>query len=201
VGHEQIRDHHVDTISIIFENLIAILPILGFNDPKPLTGCYNRNYLTGHLEKELKRTRRYGSPISLILTDIDFFKKVNDTWGHSAGDQVLIAFVDIIKEIIRSNVDWVARYGGEEFLIILPETNFDDALVCTERLRNAVAEKVITYGDEPITITASFGVTSLDPAEIQEVITTDRLIDMADKYLYRAKENGRNRMEGAPFTI
>jgi len=167
----------------------------------PLTGCYNRNYLTGHLEKELTRTRRYVSPISLILADIDFFKKVNDTWGHSAGDQVLIAFVDIIKETIRTDLDWVVRYGGEEFLIVLPETDFKGALACTERIRKAVAGQVISYGEESIAITSSFGLTCFDPGLLQEDFSTDRLIDMTDKYLYQAKENGRNRVEGALFEI
>ena len=167
----------------------------------PLTGCYNRNYLTGHLEKELKRTRRYGSPISLVLADIDFFKKVNDTWGHSAGDQVLIAFVDIINKTIRNDLDWVARYGGEEFLIVLPETDFNDAFDCTERLRKAVSRLVIPCEEESIAITSSFGLTCLDPCEIKDPFPTDRLIDMADKYLYLAKENGRNRVEGAKFEM
>ena len=175
--------------------------ILKLSITDPLTGCYNRNYLTGHLEKELKRTRRYGSPISLVLADIDFFKKVNDTWGHSAGDQVLIAFVDIIQKTIRNDLDWVTRYGGEEFLIVLPETDFNDALDCTERIRKAVARQVIIHGEESIAITSSFGLTCFDPGLLQEAFSMDRFIDMADKYLYQAKENGRNRVEGALFEI
>lgn len=165
----------------------------------PLTGCYNRNYLTGHLEKELKRTQRYGSPLSLVIADIDFFKKVNDTWGHGAGDQVLVAFVDMIQQTIRNNLDWVVRFGGEEFLIVLPETNLNDALDFTERIRKTVSSQPITCEENAIAITASFGVTSVDPGDFQETLPTDRLIDMADKCLYQAKENGRNRVEGAPF--
>lgn len=164
----------------------------------PLTGCYNRNYMTRQLPKELKRTRRYERPISLILSDIDFFKKVNDTWGHSAGDQVLIAFVEALNDTIRNELDWVARYGGEEFLIVLPETDYKAAVTCTERLRQAVADLVITYEDNTIPITASFGVTCLDPGLIDSC-PPDRLIDTADKYLYQAKENGRNRLEGGMF--
>ena len=164
----------------------------------PLTGCYNRNYMTQHLPKELKRTQRYDCPISLILTDIDLFKKVNDTWGHSAGDQVLIAFVEILKETIRQDLDWVARYGGEEFLIVLPESDYKAAVICTERLRQAVEDLVITHEGHTIPITASFGVTCLDPGAV-DVCSPDRLIDTADKYLYQAKENGRNRLEGGMF--
>ncbi len=164
----------------------------------PLTGCFNRNYMTQHLPKELKRTKRYASPLSLVLTDIDFFKKVNDTWGHSAGDQVLIDFVRTINDTIRKELDWVARYGGEEFLIVLPETDFEAAVACTERLRKAVYERKILHEGHPIPITSSFGVTCLDSAVV-DGCSPDRLIDTADKFLYQAKENGRNRLEGGMF--
>lgn len=167
----------------------------------PLTGCYNRNFIAEHLQKELKRTRRYGSCLSVALADIDHFKKVNDTWGHSAGDVVLKTFVETMHEILRTDVDWVARYGGEEFVIVLPETDFDEALACTERLQKAVAQRTIHHEDAAISITASFGVTCLDPGAVQDVFPTDRLIDRADKYLYTAKENGRNRVEGGLFSI
>ena len=166
-----------------------------------LTGCYNRNFVAEYLEKELKRTRRYGNPLSVVLTDIDFFKRVNDTWGHSTGDQVLKSFVQIINGIIRTNIDWVARYGGEEFLVVLPETGYEDALACTERLRKAVARSEITHEDASVSITASFGVACFDPGRVQEHFPKDRLIDTADQYLYQAKENGRNRVEGATFTL
>lgn len=167
----------------------------------PLTGSYNRNYIKDQLQKELKRSRRYKSPVSLVLTDIDFFKKVNDTWGHSAGDMVLIRFVEVIHSIIREKVDWVARYGGEEFLVVLPETDYNDALSCTHRLLSAVAAKKMTHDGHAISVTASFGVTCFDPLDVTVDFSMDRLIDQADRYLYQAKENGRNRMEGAPFEI
>ena len=160
----------------------------------PLTGCYNRNYMTQHLPQELKRTRRYECPISLVMTDIDLFKKVNDTWGHSAGDQVLVEFVRTINGTIRKEVDWVARYGGEEFLIVLPETDLESAVACTERLRKAVSERVIIHEGQTISITSSFGVTCLN-STVTESCSPDRLIDTADKFLYLAKENGRNRLE------
>jgi two-component system, cell cycle response regulator len=166
----------------------------------PLTGCYNRNYLSLQLSKEIKRARRYKKPISLVLTDIDFFKKVNDTWGHSAGDQVLVGFVQTINTVVRKDLDWVARYGGEEFVIVLPETDYTDVCKCTERLRKEVARHITTHEGVDISITASFGVTCLDPDRITDNFSTDRLIDTADKYLYQAKENGRNRMEGGLFS-
>lgn len=165
----------------------------------PLTGCYNRNYLSQQLAKEITRTQRYQTSISLMLTDIDFFKKVNDTFGHSAGDKVLVEFVNTIHRVIRKDLDWVARYGGEEFIIVLPETTYDNACRCTERLRIAIADTPIIHDEVPISITASFGITSLDPALITDNFSTDQLIDTADHFLYRAKENGRNRLEGGPF--
>lgn len=165
----------------------------------PLTGCYNRNYLSRQLAKEITRTQRYQTPISLILTDIDFFKKVNDTFGHSAGDTVLVEFVNMIHRVIRKDLDWVTRYGGEEFVIVLPETAYDQACHCTERLRKQIADTPVTHDEVSISITASFGVTCLDPALITDDFSTDRLIDTADHFLYQAKENGRNRVEGSPF--
>jgi two-component system cell cycle response regulator len=165
----------------------------------PLTGCYNRNYLSRQLAKEITRTKRYQKSISVVLTDIDFFKKVNDTFGHSAGDRVLVEFVTLIHQTIRKDLDWVARYGGEEFVIVLPETAYDNACHCTERLREAIAGTPVIHDGVPIAITASFGVTTLAPALITDDFSTDRLIDTADHFLYQAKENGRNRMEGGAF--
>ncbi len=167
----------------------------------PLTGCYNRNYLSRQLAKEITRTIRYQTSISVILTDIDFFKKVNDTFGHSAGDRVLVEFVSLIHQTIRKDLDWVARYGGEEFVIVLPETAYDHACDCTERLRKTIAGTPVIHDGIPIAITASFGVTTLAPALITDNFSTDRLIDTADHFLYQAKENGRNRVEGGPFTL
>jgi two-component system cell cycle response regulator len=165
----------------------------------PLTGCYNRNYLSRQLAKEITRTKRYQTSISVVLTDIDFFKKVNDTFGHSAGDRVLVEFVTLIHQTIRKDLDWIARYGGEEFVIVLPETAYDHACRCTERLREAIAGTPVIHDGVPIAITASFGVTTLTPALITGDFSTDRLIDTADHFLYQAKENGRNRVEGGPF--
>ncbi len=165
----------------------------------PLTGCYNRNHLSRQLAKEVTRAKRYRTSISVILTDIDFFKKVNDTFGHSAGDRVLVEFVSLIHQIIRKDLDWVARYGGEEFVIVLPETAYDHAYHCTERLRKKISGTPVIHDGIPIAITASFGVTTLDPALIADDFSTDRLIDKADHFLYQAKENGRNRVEGSLF--
>lgn len=165
----------------------------------PLTGCYNRNYLSRQLAKEITRTKRYQTSISVVLTDIDFFKKVNDTFGHSAGDRVLVEFVTLIHQTVRKDLDWVARYGGEEFVIVLPETAYDQACQCTERLRETIAGTPVIHDGVPIAITASFGMTTLPPDLITDNFSMDRLIDTADHFLYQAKKNGRNRVEGGAF--
>lgn len=161
----------------------------------PLTGIYNRGYLTDHLPNEINRARRYGHPLSLALCDIDYFKKVNDTFGHLAGDQVLKEFVRNITGSIRGGVDWVARYGGEEFMIILPETDCDGACIFAERLRNKIAQKEVTIQGGGIRITASFGITDFDADTPDEKVSFEAMINRADKYLYQAKRKGRNRVE------
>lgn len=161
----------------------------------PLTGCHNRGYLNERFPKELLRAQRYAHPLSIVLADIDHFKKVNDTYGHQAGDEVLMHFSDCIGRQIRKKIDWVVRYGGEEFLIILPETKSPGAHSMAERLRESVEKKDITFGDQVIRITASFGGASVSFEDKRfEDITMDRLILLADENLYKSKQNGRNQV-------
>lgn len=159
-----------------------------------LTGCYNRGYLNERLNHEIKRARRHNRSLSIILTDIDHFKRINDKYGHQAGDEVLKIFVETIQGSIRDDVDWVVRYGGEEFLIILPETDSAGAMIMAERLRKETAERIISVDGETIHITASFGGTSLSSAEALQQITLEGFIMKADMLLYRSKETGRNRV-------
>ena len=161
-----------------------------------LTGCYNRTYMDEYLAKEIARARRYGRPISLMMADIDHFKRVNDTHGHQAGDLVLKTFVQSIRKGLRKDVDWVARYGGEEFLMVLPETDFESAMLSAERLRGIVSESVASYGGEQIRITASFGVVGFVSSVHNEKMSHEVIIDRADKALYRAKDEGRDRVRG-----
>jgi diguanylate cyclase (GGDEF)-like protein len=159
----------------------------------PLTGCFNRGYLNERFPQELRRALRYSHPLSVVLTDIDFFKKVNDTYGHQAGDVVLKVFANCIDQQIRKKIDWVVRYGGEEFMIILPETSRSGAHSMAERLRQAVSEKKITIGDATISITASFGGTCVTFGSKKYTNTTmDDLVYLADEKLYQSKESGRN---------
>jgi two-component system cell cycle response regulator len=164
----------------------------------PLTGAYNRGYLNDHLPQELKRTLRYGRTLSLILCDIDHFKRVNDTYGHQAGDMVLKALSRRLLGAVRKGLDWVARYGGEEFLIVLPETDLSGASLVGERIRKAIESIQIDLRGKVIRVTASFGVTSIESINTKASDLCDDLIKRADDMLYLAKSEGRNRVKSHP---
>lgn len=154
----------------------------------PLTGMNNRrglDYLLGLVVPSIIRNRK---SISAIAMDIDFFKKINDTYGHDGGDEVLKAFAQMLKTCQRAS-DLSSRLGGEEFVIILPDTHLEGALTAAEKIREKVEELEIHHGKDIIKLTSSFGVASQD-----ENIDTDSLLKNADKALYKAKEEGRNRV-------
>lgn len=163
-----------------------------------LTGCYNRTYLDEHLPRELKRSARYGSNLSIILCDIDRFKVVNDQYGHQAGDQVLQHFARRMQRTIRTGIDWVTRYGGEEFLVVLPETHLDQARSLAERLRMETESQPVSTDWGQIYITASYGVASVPSDTPEKDHFHERLIARADAALYRAKDMGRNRVANDP---
>lgn len=152
-----------------------------------LTGLYNRRYLERALEAEFSRVRRYGGLLSVLLFDIDHFKKVNDGYGHQAGDAVLKAIAARLREVLRQS-DIAGRYGGEEFTVLLPNTELDGAVIFAERLREVIAaEPVVTKaGSVPVTI--SIGVSELRA----ETPSHEKLVHEADMALYRAKDAGRN---------
>lgn len=154
-----------------------------------LTGIYNRRFLESTLTKEFERTRRYGGNLSFFLLDLDFFKRINDTYGHLAGDEVLRQTSNRILQAIRAP-DTAGRYGGEEFGVILPETPVAGARIVAERLRHAIASKPVMFNNIPIPITTSIGI-----SEVHEGIANyEALIHEADTALYKSKTDGRNRV-------
>jgi diguanylate cyclase (GGDEF)-like protein len=156
-----------------------------------LTQAFNKRYFLQRLDDELKRCLRYGREVSLAMFDIDHFKKVNDTYGHQAGDTVLRDLSKNVANLVRVN-DVFCRYGGEEFAIILPESSLDDATVACEKIRKAIEEYTFSHNDTQIPITISIGVKTLDPGAGD--ITPNEMIEAADKLLYEAKQQGRNRV-------
>ena len=160
-----------------------------------LTSLYNRRYFFTQLRDEFLRMKRHKRYMSCTMLDIDFFKKFNDTYGHQTGDMVLQEVAHVVKEQARVT-DLVARYGGEEFIVMLPETDEAGAVVFGEKIRKAVEDKELEADDGArLHVTVSVGVCSLGGEEIVEVADENRIIARADKALYTAKENGRNRVE------
>jgi diguanylate cyclase (GGDEF)-like protein len=149
----------------------------------PLTGIFNRKMFFDELEREVERCSRYGQNLSLIMLDVDFFKEVNDNYGHQAGDRVLIEITNIINSAIRKT-DVFARYGGEEFVILMPGTNLSGARDIAERLKDTIADY---YFEDCGRITCSFGI-----GEYLETDNIDSFVHKADIALYLAKEAGRN---------
>ncbi|MGO9512344.1 MAG: diguanylate cyclase [Steroidobacteraceae bacterium] len=158
-----------------------------------LTGTYNRRYLMEQLPREAERCRRYASPLSVLMCDIDHFKRMNDARGHAAGDEVLQQFAARMQKSIRINSDWIARYGGEEFLIVLPETGHDGALNVAEKMRSIMAASPFVTRAGDAEVTASFGVASTPPHGPGLSLKVEMLIRTADECLYRSKQAGRNR--------
>jgi diguanylate cyclase (GGDEF)-like protein len=158
-----------------------------------LTGAYNRRYLMEQLPREVERCRRYAYPLSVIMCDIDHFKRVNDEQGHSAGDDVLQQFTRRVQQSIRSNSDWIARYGGEEFLLVLPETEYASGILVAEKVRGIVGSAPFSTRAGEIRVTASFGVASTGSDGPDLLLRVEGLIRAADQCLYRSKQEGRDR--------
>lgn len=152
----------------------------------PLTGLFNRREMNRILRSESLRTQRYKRPFSIIMCDIDHFKKINDIYGHKFGDTVLKMISDLFINATRTQ-EYICRWGGEEFLILLPETKFEGAVIVAERLRLKIAQEPIIFGKEELSVTVSFGVGEFNPA-----ISIDENIDAIDKAMYEAKKAGRN---------
>ncbi|MDD5070515.1 MAG: diguanylate cyclase [Candidatus Omnitrophica bacterium] len=168
-------------------SLYEKLQELSINDG--LTDTYNRRYVMLRYIEEFKRAQKFSLNLSFLMIDIDYFKKINDSYGHLVGDVVLREVANIIKENIRE-IDFVARYGGEEFSVILPETDRAGAIMVAERIRAKISVQKIKAFDEVVTSTISVGVSSFP----ENTLHSDVLIEIADKSLYKAKLSGRNRV-------
>lgn len=155
-----------------------------------LTGLYNRRFFMERFLEEIAWSVRYKEPLSIMMLDIDFFKKINDTYGHGCGDEILKQISSALLSVLRAE-DIVARYGGEEFIVLLPNTNPEGALTVAEKLRATVQDKnfFCEGGNIRLSVTISIGVTTYNG---DTELSPDRLIGQADGALYNAKEGGRN---------
>jgi diguanylate cyclase (GGDEF)-like protein len=153
-----------------------------------LTGLFNKRYLNSKLTSEVDHAHRLGQPLSIMMMDLDHFKRVNDTYGHHTGDKILKSAGHIILGFIRKT-DTACRYGGEEFVLVMPGTDLENAFTVAERIRTAMAEnRFQAEGKQSISVTLSMGISGLKPGE-----GVDALMERADRGLYEAKRKGRNR--------
>jgi diguanylate cyclase (GGDEF)-like protein len=160
----------------------------------PLTGLWNRRKYDEVLEIEWKRCLRYNHPISVIFIDIDYFKKYNDAYGHLAGDDCLVQIADILKSSLTRSTDMAVRYGGEEFVILLPETNRNEAVKTANMLLKKIEARGIPHSQSLVNdnVTVSIGVSSMVPSLRN---SSEKLVAEADDALYQAKNNGRNQVQ------
>jgi diguanylate cyclase (GGDEF)-like protein len=172
------------------ETLVAELADLSLRDP--LTGLYNRRHVEQEVPRLLAAAERYGTAVSLALADLDHFKRINDLWSYSTGDDVLLRFTEILRETSRAT-DLVARYGGEEFLLVMPQTTAEQAAVVCERLRRAVEAHRWDDVAPDLRLTVSVGVADADGRSSLIALTA-----AADRAVHDAKRAGRNRVEVAP---
>lgn len=194
------RDADDDTWAVVIDNALEsarrldelsdeVARLREISTTDDLTQVFNRMHMLEILQREFKRHQRTGDPLATLMVDIDFFKNVNDTYGHKFGDQVLMDFAALLRDSVRES-DVVGRYGGEEFICILPETDLEGAMALAEKLRATFESHRFSQGLFKLDLTASFGVAAVSA----EVATADALIQLSDRALYRAKRAGRNRV-------
>lgn len=190
---EEIRtrvDLFCQGLSLALNNALAHDRLQRLAAIDPLTGVYNRRFGMARLHEEFGRAVRQTVPLGVLMFDIDYFKSVNDTYGHLMGDRVLSRIAKLSRSVMREG-DITIRYGGEEFLAVLPAASRDDVRHVGERLRRLVADASIKDGDQSISVTISVGGTSYPEADVEG---EQELVKIADEALYRAKESGRNRV-------
>lgn len=179
---------------MIIENIRLLERVAKLANIDGLTGLLNRRSFVEKCQREIERSCRYDGSLSAIMFDLDFFKKVNDTWGHAAGDLVLKSVSDCARSQLRTT-DICGRLGGEEFAMLLPETPIEGALEVAERFRVTLEGLPIFFGGQRISVTASIGLAEANRASVALVETFDTLLAKCDEALYAAKKNGRNRCE------
>ena len=161
----------------------------------PVTGLFNRRYFKEVLQQEFSRAQRYGTLFACFMIDVDHFKRINDSYGHEAGDRVLSDLSRLLQSQIR-DVDLIARYGGDEFAILLPESSREKACQIANRIREAVCNEAYPFLPKGQRVTLSIGISGLPDVGLQQA---SQIISTADFALYRAKRNGKNRVEAATF--
>lgn len=179
----------VAIIRDISENKKTEEELLRLAATDPLTGAFNRREFTSIADREALRSSRYHHPLSILILDLDHFKRLNDTYGHAAGDKALQRFTTLCCNALR-NVDIFGRWGGEEFVALLPETAIEGAAVIAERLRKIVEDNVLMYNDHRLNFTVSIGVAQYKDSEV----SVDAPLVRADSAVYDAKKAGRNRI-------
>jgi two-component system, cell cycle response regulator len=181
--------HYAALVRDISENKRTEEELLRLAATDPLTGAFNRREFTAIAERESTRAHRYHHPVSILMLDLDHFKRLNDTYGHAAGDKALQRFTTLCCNALR-NVDIFGRWGGEEFVALLPETDAEGAAIIAERLRKVVAENVLMYNDQKVSFTVSIGIAQYKDGET----AIDAPLGRADKAVYDAKKAGRNQI-------
>jgi diguanylate cyclase (GGDEF)-like protein len=188
----RVADAATALLVLAAQNLITIDNLRQDTVRDMLTGCFNRAHALDVLEGNLRRASRTGFPVSILMIDVDDFKRINDGYGHVPGDAVLTGVATLLHGMLRQS-DVRCRLGGDEFLVILPDTPFEDALRVGESVRDAIEGLVIPSVRGPMKITASLGVAGAIPGA---AIDVSAFIDRADVALYRAKQGGRNAVQG-----
>ena len=190
-GDAETLTSFADQASVAIENVLLHQETRQLSITDGLTGVWNRRYLEMTLRKEIERAQRFGRPVSVLMLDIDRFKRVNDRHGHQRGDEVLIEVTRRILGEIRTNIDVVGRYGGEEFVVVLPETTSGGARVVAEKIRSAMRDEPFAgASSDPIPVTVSVGVSAYP----EDGMEAEELIHRADTAMYRAKAEGRDRV-------
>jgi diguanylate cyclase len=193
MGPMRAEDNTITSMYLTIQDMTELATyehmLLEMNMKDGLTGIYNRRFMEKRLVEEFDRHKRYGRKFSIIMFDIDFFKKVNDTYGHQCGDFILKSVTAKIASIIRKS-DFLARYGGEEFCCLLPETGLNSALILAERFRSEIEALDNIFQETSVCVTISLGVAEMGIAHG----SAEMLLKEADEALYAAKRSGRNRV-------